>query len=80
MALGANPSILDPIVTGTARQAESVNFVVTSYTRDYDARQTAMHIESWRRKLGQYWRDDAALPAWFPKCQIVIHASVRHTR
>jgi hypothetical protein len=78
MALGANPSLLDPIVTGTDRQAQSANFVVTSNARDYDARQAAMHFESWRRKLGQYWRDDAALPTWLPKCQIVIHASARH--
>jgi hypothetical protein len=60
---------------GSARQAVTANFQVTSRHVKQDARQIAQLCEQWREKLFATWRpQDSAIP-WKLPCQLVIHDS-----
>lgn len=77
VALGAAPvsSVASSPVEGTARQAESANFVVRSFHPAQDARQVAQHCERWRAKLQQYWCGEQA-GSWTPKCEVAVHSGL----
>jgi hypothetical protein len=55
LSLAATPVSPNPVVTGSAAEAEAANFIVISYLASQDAREVAAHCEAWKARLQTYW-------------------------